>query len=186
MANFIEELVGEYYKTKGYFVTTNYWLPFQTTRDRTQKGKKQNYQAQSWTDIDVLAKNDKELLIIQVKAVINQRQVAEKINVYFERVEQFLKDGIAPDGETKIDWWTSDCKIRKIVVYEDRLAPPSYLKIMQAEGIETIFFGEYLKDIIAYVQAKKGVKEENAVMRLLHFFNTQKMLPTNNTKIKKR
>lgn len=175
MANFIEELVGEYYKTKGYFVTINYWIPFKTSRDRTQRGKKQNYQAQSWTDIDVLAKNNKELLIIQVKATINQKQVAEKINLYFERVEKFLKDGVAPDGKTKIDWWTSKCKIRKIVVYEDRFSPPSYLKIMTDNGIETVFFGNYLKEIILYVQEKKGVKEENAVMRFLHFFNNQNL-----------
>lgn len=178
MSNFVEELVGEYYKTKGYFVTTNYWLPFKTVRNRTQKGKEQNYAAQSWTDIDVLAKNNKELLIIQVKATINQKKIAEKINLYFERVESFLQEGIAPDGKTKIDWWTKKIKIKKIVVYEDKYSPPSYKKILTDNGIETIYFGNYLKDIIAYVQRKKGVKEENSVMRLLHFLNGQKLFAT--------
>ncbi|MCB9251299.1 MAG: hypothetical protein H6605_02435 [Flavobacteriales bacterium] len=176
MANFIEELVGEYYKTKGYLVTTNYWIPFQTSRNRTLYGKKQNYQAQSWTDIDVLARNDKEILIIQVKSGITSRNVAEKINLYFERVIKFLNDGIAPDGIGKIEWWTRNCKIIKIVVYEEQYTPPSYLKIMQDVGIETKFFGDYLKEIIAYVQNKKGVKEENSVMRLLHFLHNQNML----------
>lgn len=176
MENFIEELVGEYYKTKGYFVTTNYWIPFKTIRNRTQKGKQQNYEAQSWTDIDVLARNNKELLIIQVKATINQKEVAQKINLYFDRVEQFLRDGLAPDGKTKIDWWTSNITVKRIVVYEDKYSPPSYKKIMTEKGIETIFFGDYLTEIISYIDQKVGVKEENAVMRLLHFLNNQKLL----------
>lgn len=176
MSNFVEELVGEFYKTKGYLVSTNYWIPFKTTRNRVQREKKQSYEAQSWTDIDVLAKNDKELLIIQVKATINQRKIAEKINLYFARVEQFLKDGIAPDGKTNIGWWTKGIKIRKIVVYEDKYSPPSYQKILTDNGVETIFFGIYLNDIINYIQSKKGQKEENSTMRLLHFFNSQKLI----------
>jgi hypothetical protein len=176
MENYIEELVGEYYKTQGYFVMTNYWIPFKSARNRTQKGKEQNYQAQSWTDVDVLARNDDELLIIQVKATINQKKVADKINQYFDRVEQFLKDGYTPDGKTTISWWTENCKIRKIVVYEDKHSPPSYKKILTEKGVETVFFGDFLKDIMNYTESKIGATEGNAVMRFLHFLNEQKLL----------
>jgi hypothetical protein len=176
MSNFIEELVSEYYKTKGYFVTTNYWLPFQTERKRIQNGAKQKYTAQSWTDIDVMAMNNKELLLIQVKSLINQKLIAEKINLHFERVEQYLDAGIAPDGKSKIDWWKSKRKIKKIVIYEDKMTPPSYLKIIKDGGIETKFFGDYFNELIDYVQTKKGVKEETSVMRLMHYLNNQKML----------
>ena len=61
----------------------------------------------------MLAKNDKELLIIQVKAIINQKSVAKKINLYFDRIDQFLKDGIAPDSITNIDWWTKKSNTTK-------------------------------------------------------------------------
>jgi len=178
MSNFIEELVAEFYLTKGYFVTTNYWIPFQTKRKRTQKGIRQEYEAQSWTDIDVLAKGKNELLIIQVKATINQKEVAENINQYYERVDQFLKDGNAPDGVTKIDWWTNNCNVKKIVVYEDKHSPPSYLKILTDNGIETKYFGDYLSEILTYIEMKKGTKEDSAVMRLLHFLKKQKILTT--------
>jgi hypothetical protein len=176
MENYIEELVAEFYKTKGYFVTTNFWIPFKTQRNQIQRGNAQNYEAQSWTDIDVLARNNKELILIQVKATIDQKITAHKINLYFERVEQFLTKGVAPDGKTKIEWWTKNIKLKKIVVYEDKYSPPSCKKILNDNGIETVFFGDYLADIITYIEQKVGVKEENAVMRLLHFLNRQKLL----------
>ena len=166
MENFIEELIAEHYKTKGYFVTTNYWIPFTSKRKRIQKGKEQDYEARSWTDIDVLASNNKELLIIQVKAIINQRSVAEKINKYFDRVEQFLKDGEL-NRKTKIDWWTKDVKVKKMVIYE-YYSPDAYLQIIRDNNIEVICFKKYLTELIDYISEKKGVKEENACMRLLH------------------
>lgn len=176
MQNFIEELVAEYYKSKGYFVTINYWIPFSTERQRTQNGKKQNYESQSWTDIDVLARNNNELLLIQVKATINQKSVSEKIITYFERIENFIKTGVAPDKTSSISWWSENVEIKKIVVYEDKNSPPSYKKIMEDKGIQTIYFGDYLKQIIQYIDEKKGVKEENAGMRLLHFLNKSKLI----------
>ena len=183
MENFIEQLVGEYYKTKGHLVTTNYWIPFKTQRDRIQQGKSQNYKAQSWTDIDVLARNKEELLIIQVKAIINSKEVAEKIILYFERIDDFLNRGLAPDNNSRISWWTENCQIRKIVVVED-YSPPSYLKIITDAGIAVKYFKEYLNDIVNYIKEKEGVKEENAVMRLLHFLDQNKLIDT--TGIRKR
>ena len=85
MENFVEQLVAEYYKTKGYMVTTNYWFPYQSIRKRNQNGVNQTYEAQSWTDIDVLARNDEELIIVQVKAIINRKNVSEGIINYFSK-----------------------------------------------------------------------------------------------------
>ena len=169
MQNFVEELIAELYQSKGYFVTKNFWVPFMSTRNRNQKGKNQSYEAQSWTDIDVLAKNDKELLIIQVKAIINDKKVAEKIKIYFNRVDAFLKRGIAPDEKTDIKWWTKNVKIRKIVIYEWESSPKAYIEEIKKDGIEVYPFREYFDNLIEYVKNKKGVKEENAALRLLHF-----------------
>ena len=175
MGNFIEELIGEYYKTKGYFVTTNYWVPFTSKRKRTQNGKEQDYEARSWTDIDVLASNKKELLIIQIKAVIRQQKTANDINKHFERVEQFLKDGVL-NGKTKIDWWTKNVNVRKIVIYEDTCSPPSYLQIIKEKNTEVVCFKDYLIELIDYVNQKEGVKEENSIMRFLHCLNQYGLL----------
>ena len=175
MRNFIEELIAEYYKTKGYFVSTNYWIPFISERNRVQKGKEHNYTAQSWTDIDILASNKNELLLIQVKSLVNQKDIADKIILHFERIEQFLERGVALDGESKIDWWTKNLKVRKIVIYEN-YSPPSYLKILNEKGIETTYFEDRLIELINYVKQKKGVKEENVLMRFLHCLSNYGLL----------
>jgi len=182
MQNFVEELIAELYQSQGYFVTKNFWVPFTSTRKRTQKGKDQSYDAQSWTDIDILAKNEKELVIIQVKAIINDKKVAEKIKLYFDRVDAFLKAGIAPDGKTNIKWWTKGVKIRKVVIYE-WYSPKSYLDIIKKEKIEVKIFREYFNELYSYVQNKKGVKEENAALRLLHFLKEQDLIKSEDTKI---
>lgn len=176
MANFVEELVAEYYKARGYLVSTNYWIPFNMPRRRVQRQMSQSYSAQSWTDIDVLARNSKELLIVQVKSSVNQAGAAEKIITYFERVDEFLMAGVSTDGYSNIEWWTKGVNVRRIVVYEDKWAPRAYLAILHNDGIETKFFGDYLDDIITYVQGRKGVKEQNAAMRLLHFCHKHKKL----------
>lgn len=175
MQNFAEELIAELYQSKGYFVTKNFWVPFTSERQRNQKGKEQSYIAQSWTDIDILAKNDEELLIIQVKSIINDKKVAEKIKLYFKRIDQFLDNGIAPDGITNISWWTKETKVRKLVIYEWN-SPKSYLDIITKDQIEVKSFRDFFDELYDYVRNKKGVKEENAALRLLHFLKTQDLI----------
>jgi len=55
LSNFVEELVAEYFKIKGYFIMTNYWFPIISQRNRIWRGKEQTFIAQSWSDIDVIA-----------------------------------------------------------------------------------------------------------------------------------
>lgn len=184
MQNFVEELIAELYQSKGYFVTKNFWVPFTSTRTRTQKGKDQSYDAQSWTDIDILARNDKELRIVQVKAIINDKKVAEKIIQYFDRVDDFLKKGIAPDGQTDIKWWTKGVKTKRVVIYE-WYSPKSYLDILKKAGIEVYPFRQFFNDLYGYVINKKGVKEENAALRLLHFLKEQDLINSDSFKTDK-
>lgn len=173
MQNFVEELVAEYYRAKGYLVMTNYWIPLKFNRKRTQRGKSQKYQAQSWTDIDVLARNSKELRIIQVKAIINESKVAEKVKLYFNRVESFLQKGVGIDDQSNIQWWTKGVKIKKELVYEWENSPASYLQRIEQADIEVVPFKTYYEKLTDYIKNKKGVKEENAVLRLLHFIKEQ-------------
>ena len=183
MGSYIEEIVAEYFKIRGYLVSTNYWIPFNTKRERIRNGIKQTYSARSWTDIDVLAQGKSELLIIQVKTTINSADVARKVNQHFSRVEKYISKGIAPDGKSPIDWWLKSKTIKRLLIYEDRNSPPSYLKIIAKKNAEARFFGDYLEEIIDYVEQKNGVKEESPVMRLLHFLNNQNMLLPNNPKL---
>jgi len=175
MENFVEQLVAEHYKTKGYLVSSNIWIPFQSKRQRTQKGMEQEYDSQSWTDIDILARNEKELLIIQVKAIVNQKIISEKIIDYFQRVDEFLKNGVAIDGKSDISWWSKGVSKKKIVVYE-YYSPPSYLDLLKEREIETIKFSEIFKEIKEYSKNKTGVKEQNASMRFIHFLINEKII----------
>jgi hypothetical protein len=177
MENFVEQLVAEYYRTKGYLVSSNYWIPFESKRYRKQNGKEQEYIAQSWTDIDVLARNDNELLIIQVKAIINQKSVSENIINYFTRVKAFLEKGVAIDGTSDISWWQKDVEVKNIVVYE-YYSPPSYIELLTKRNIKTIKFSDIFKKLLDYASRKKGVKEENASMRFLEFLINEKLLKT--------
>jgi len=168
MENYIEQLVCEYYKTKGYLVFTNLWIPFDSERVRNREESKK-YVAQSWTDVDVIARNNEEIKLIQVKATINSQTVAEKIVTYFDRVDNYLSKGLAPDGKSDISWWTKGVKISKVVIFEDKKSSKSYLKIMQEKGIETIHFEDIFKLIYEYIEKKRGYKEQTAVMRLLNY-----------------
>ncbi len=114
------------------------------------------------------------MLIIQVKAIVHQKSVAEKIVEYFERVDDFLESGKAVDGKSDIKWWTKNCKVRKMVVY-DYYSPPSYIKILTDNKIEVINF----KDIFNQI-----VKEQNAVMRLIHFLDKNNYLTQTKPPIK--
>lgn len=176
MENYIEQLVCEYYKTKGYLVFTNLWIPFDSERTRTRGEFLQKYDAQSWTDVDVIARNNDELKLIQVKATINTKTVAEKIVKYFDRVENYLNKGIAPDGISDISWWTRGVKVSKVVIFEDKYSSPSYLKIMREKNIETVCFEDVFKLIYKYVENKRGFKEQTAVMRLLNYLIKNKLV----------
>ncbi|GEL76664.1 hypothetical protein [Tenuibacillus multivorans] len=156
-ANFVEELVSEFYRIQGYFVQTNYWIPIITTRTRIQNGKTQTYKAQSWTDIDVLAINDKEIHIIQVKAIVNEKKVANKIIDYFGKIEDYLSDGVAPDGVNSIQWWTEGRKIKRFVIHE-YYSPPSYLQLLRDNHIEVVDFQEIFNHLNTFVDKKRGLK----------------------------
>ncbi len=176
MQNFVEELIADLFQAKGYFVTKNYWIPFSTLRKRTQGGRKQKYESQSWTDIDVFARNEKELVIIQVKAIINDKKLVGKIKTFFKRIDDFIEQGKAPDGRSDIKWWKKGVKVRKLVIYEWENSPKLYINSIRKAGIEVEPFRKYFKELIDYVENKKGVKEENAALRLFHFLKQQGFL----------
>ena len=166
--NFIEDLMYEYYKMQGYFVMQNYWFDFNSIRKRNQRGKSQEYTAKSWSDIDILAINETELNIVQVKAIINDKKSAEDITEYFDRVKEYLEKAIALDNKSSINWWTKKKKINFIVIYE-YYSPPSYIDILKKKEITVIEFKEKYKDIREYINNKVGSKEEKSIVRFMHF-----------------
>jgi len=47
---------------------------------------------------------------------------------------------------------------------------------LEKNGIEPRDFNEFLGDLIKYIKEKKGIKEENPTMRLLHFLHRKHLL----------
>ena len=174
-ANFVEELVSEFYRLRGYLVMTNYWFSIQTARKRNQRGADQEYSARSWSDIDVLAVGHDEVILVQVKAIVNEASVAEKIKGFFVHAEEFVQRGLAPDGSSPISWWETGKVLKKVLVYE-YYSPPKYLNQLRAAGIEVHEFSSFFDEILDYIHAKNGVKEENALMRMIHFLTAKKYL----------
>jgi hypothetical protein len=174
-ANFVEDLVCEYYRMRGYLVMQNYWFPVQTERRRNQNGVDQKYSARSWSDIDVLAIGPQEILIIQVKAIINGMHVAEKVETFFDQAFMFLEQGIAPDNKNPIAWWCDGRALKRLLVYE-YYSPPSYTNRLRDAGIEVREFSDIFKEIVGYVRLKAGVKEESTLMRMIHFLNAKNYL----------
>lgn len=175
--NFIEDLLCEYFQARGYLVMKNVWFSFKSERKRRVKNKIQTYTARSWSDIDILARNDTELLIIQVKAIINSAKTVDLIKTFFPRARKYIKKGIALDGISDIGWWHNNLKIKKIVVYES-YSPPGYISKVQRAGITVNSFDDYFSEIVEYVKEREGVKEENASVRLLHYLSKRNYLET--------
>jgi len=176
--NFVEEFVAEYFRFQGYIVTTNYWFPKTTTRHRIQRGKNQKYQARSWSDIDVMALNKDELVLVQVKCLLNKPQAPKDVLDFFHKVDDFLKNGKALDGKSSIQWWSEGRKIRKLLVYEC-YSPGCYITPLKENGIEVQKFDEMFQSIAQYVAGKAGSKEENPLMRFVHFLKDNRYLKKN-------
>jgi hypothetical protein len=174
MSNYIEELTEEYFKIKGYFVMRNYWFPFVSPRKRIQNEQKQSYAAQSWSDLDVIAIDDDEILLIQTKTVLNTPEVANKIVGYFVRAEEYLAQGLALDGSSNVEWWTQDRDVRKILIYESGIK--SYIKLVADNNIEILSIKQVVSELLDYARNKKGDKEGNSSMRFLRFLDREGFL----------
>ena len=168
MNNFIEELVAEYFRIKGCFVMSNYWFPILSERRRNQRGQDQVFTARSWSDIDVVAINNRELFLVQVKAIVNQKSVANKVLDFFKNVDSFLSTEISPDGQNSIAWWENRRSVKRILVYEF-YSPPSYLQILTNNDIQVVNFKTYFEELQQYVRNRNGIKEENSILRFLHY-----------------
>lgn len=167
MSNFIEELVSEYCRTKGYFVMTNYWFPVISERRRNQRGQVQTFTARSWSDIDVVAINENELLLIQVKSIINSRSSAEKVIKFFENVNTHLASE-NNNLQQNNAWWSNGRTTKKILVHEF-YSSPRYLNILTQNHIQVINFKYYIDELLNYVRNREGIKEGNSTLRFLHF-----------------
>ncbi len=124
----------------------------------------------------MLAVNSSEVVLVQVKAIINEEKVVTRILNFFLEAEAFISKGLAPDGIHRIDWWVKGRKIKRLLIYEVYSAQ-KFLSAIREQEIEVKQFREIFEDIRNYIRNKKGVKEGDPTMRFIHFLNRNGFLP---------
>ena len=68
--SYVDEIVARFYLLKGYFISQGVWFML---------GKKKGNKQGNWTDIDILAINHEELLIIQCKSFLGTGKAEKSI-----------------------------------------------------------------------------------------------------------
>lgn len=66
--------------------------------------------------------------------------------------------------------------IKRIVVYESENSPPKYVNRLRQSHIEAIPFKDIYDQMVDYIHRREGVKEDNPVMRFMHFLHEYKKL----------
>ncbi len=164
-----ESLVEMYFQLKGYITSSNKWFWIK------ELGKKQR----GYQDIDVLAVNERETVIISVttnlddkvrftrEGLINEKQL-KNISKYFERVERFLME------VNEYRWLVENRNVRKILAYgyggyKNKNKKEILMSELTKMGIELISSDEiigYIKNRIEDIQSQ-GLKTNNQVVKMI-------------------
>ena len=152
---YVEELALRYYQKKGYLVTQN--IPFQLKKSET--GKK----VSGWTDIDLLAINQKEMLIIQCKSFLGTTKAEESSKAlinWFEITKKFL----SKDDQWKA--WVDKRIVKRVLVIDCRT--PKTEKLLQDEGVDIVRYSEIVKELFRELADEtKYVKEDDIILRFM-------------------
>ena len=160
-----EGLVATYYQLKGYITSSNKWFWF------WEEGKKQR----GYQDIDVLAINDTETVIVSVTANLDdkvrytrqgvlRRDMLDKLNDHFGRVKAYLA------AVPEYAWLVSGGrKVRKVVAFGsgDRLAD----RIRDQVGdIELLYMRDVIQDLQTTTTeyAQYGLRTNVQTIKLMH------------------
>ena len=157
-----EGLVELYFQMKGYITSSNkhFWV-------RESKKKQRGYQ-----DIDILAINNTETLIVSVSSNLDDKVNTSKIHSktlnHFKRVYSFL------GGVKEYKWLLKTSrKQRKIIAYMSGYkTPESYEKVialLKPKGIELLSVFTIVDFLMKELRRLKelGLKPENNLVRLL-------------------
>ncbi len=157
--NFIEEVVTELYKLRGYSVMKNVWYFL-------EKGEHRKYPGQS--DIDVLAIGRDDVHFVSCTSEVPAD--IEPTTIHFQEARQNLPR-LYPvlDRYDKSQW-------RDVVVAEYVSGPVR--RKLEGRGIAAQTLEEALRDFVQLVQARwaEGVKLENPVARTIGYLYDHNLL----------
>ena len=155
--SYVEDIASEYYRLKGYLVSRSikYQVP------RAEAGKK----ASGWKDIDILALNEREALVIECKSftgVKKAEDMAKELLTNFRYAEKYYVEK-HPLFKNK--------DIRKILVVD--FAVKKVDDILKKNDIEVYHLDALMKDFLTFLKTKlkdaKVGKEDHPMTRTLIF-----------------
>lgn len=153
---YVEQLALRYFGKKGYIVQPSVWFQL----DKAKTGKKVG----GWSDIDLVALSQQELVIIQCKAFFGVKKaeaVVQGLVVWFRQAESFLRK----DPMWKP--WLEGREIVKCMVVDHFVKKAE--RLLSDQGIQILLYEDVLKELLLLLQkgkARKG-KEDDAIIRLL-------------------
>ena len=168
-----ESLVVMYYQMKGFITSSNKWF-WIFESDKQQRG---------YQDIDVLAINETETLIISVTTNLDDKvrfgrdnklkeDMIENLNKYFDRVETYLKN------VKEYAWLVkNERKVQKIIAYaygsyKEKKKNKEIKKELKKRGIELVSSKEiikYIKNTIEKMQ-ENGLKTNNHLVKMIQLW----------------
>lgn len=159
-----EAIVELYYQTLGYITSSGKW--FWVWED----GKKQR----GYQDIDVLAVNENEVIIVNVTSNLDDKlrqrkdgvinlDMLNRLNSYFERVKQYLQ------SVSQYKWLVAgDKQIKKVVAYNHAIkkASQKVIPTLTSNGIEALSAKDMLTSLSTYIK-QENLKIQDQMLRTI-------------------
>lgn len=155
--SYVEDITSEFYRLKGYFISKD--IPYQIPKKVS--GKK----VSGWKDIDVLAINDKEVLIIECKAFLGYEKsdkVTQDLLQRFKYAEKAVKNNIQ---------LAKNKRIRKILVVDSSIKKVE--NELKKKGITVHSLEDIMKEFLDILRKRLKTgrvgKEQHPITRTLIF-----------------
>lgn len=155
--SYVEDIASEYYRIKGYLISrdVHYQVPKEISKKRVS----------GWKDIDILALNEKEALIIECKGFTGTTKASE---MYKKLLDGFRS---AEEYYVKNMPLFKDKKIRKVLVVDystkklDDMLSKANIEIYRLENL----MKDFLKILKPRLDKCRMGKEEHPMTRTLLF-----------------
>lgn len=169
-----EAIVELYYQILGFITSSGKWFWI------WESGKKQR----GYQDIDVLAVNEKDIIIVSVTSCLDDKfrfdkkgqprdDMRNKLQSHFDRVEKYLKQ--VPEYK-----WLTGKNVKRVVAYSHPIGRccPRISSLLKQHRIELISAKEMLSRIDEYISDnKKNIKLQNQMMKIIQVIKQNNELP---------
>lgn len=159
-----EAIVEVYYQMRGYITSAGKWF-WVYDENKKQRG---------YQDIDVLAINGEETIIISVSSNLDDKvntknnEKLQKLIQHFERIERYL------ESVPQYNWMVSDTRKIKRVVACANIFKRTHEKIeieLKNVSIEIVSSDEMFSELSKYA-GQKNIKIQNQMLRTIQLYGS--------------